>query len=154
MLPVSSDTTIATESFSSVSPIAARCRDPSSLPRLRVDRERQKARRRRHAILLHDHRAVVQRRRRQEDALQQIVGEHGVEADAALDVVAKADLPLDGDDGADALRREHGRGDDELLDRVPPPLRLEKYRKNGARPKCASARRMSDWNSTITAKTM
>ena len=30
-LPVSSDTTIATESFSSVRPIAARCRDPSSL---------------------------------------------------------------------------------------------------------------------------
>ena len=29
-----------------------------------------------------------------------------------------------------------------------------KYRKNGARPKCASARRMSDWNSTMTANTM
>ena len=28
--PVSSDTTIATASFSSVTPIAARCRDPSS----------------------------------------------------------------------------------------------------------------------------
>src|SRR5207249_10370949 len=32
MLPVSSDTTIATESFSSVRPIAARWRDPRSLP--------------------------------------------------------------------------------------------------------------------------
>src|SRR5262249_50811672 len=31
MFPVSSDTTIATESFSSVSPMAARCREPSSL---------------------------------------------------------------------------------------------------------------------------
>ena len=26
-------------------------------------------------------------------------------------------------------------------------------RKNGARPKCASARRMSDWNSTMAANT-
>src|SRR5262249_33091048 len=31
MRPVSSDTTIAMESFSSVSPMAARCREPSSL---------------------------------------------------------------------------------------------------------------------------
>ena len=43
---------------------------------------------------------------------------------------------------------------DELLDRFLAPTRaLARYRKNGARPKCASARRMSDWNSTMTAKT-
>ena len=28
-----------------------------------------------------------------------------------------------------------------------------KYRKKGARPRCASARRMSDWNSTMNANT-
>ena len=68
-----------------------------------------------------------------------------VERNAAFDVVAQADLPLEGDDGADALRRQHARGDDQLLDRFSSAdSGLAKYRKNGARPRCASARRMSD----------
>ena len=94
-LPVSSDTTMATESFSSVRPIAARWRDPESLAQLRVHGQRQEAGGRSHAILLHDDGAVVERRSRQENALQQVVGQDRVEADAAFDVVAQADLPLD-----------------------------------------------------------
>ncbi len=77
----------------------------AEVPReLRVDRQRQKARRRGHAIVLHDDRAVVQRRLRLKDAHEQIVGEHGVERKPRLDVVPQADLPLDDDDRADALR--------------------------------------------------
>ncbi len=34
------------------------------------------------------------------------------------------------------------------------PSGVRKYRKNGARPKCASARRISAWNSTMAAKTI
>ena len=45
--PVSSDTTIATASFSSVRPIAARWRDPSSRLEPRIHRQRQEAGRRR-----------------------------------------------------------------------------------------------------------
>ena len=84
----------------------------------RVDRQRQKARGRGGAIALHDHRAVMQRRRRLKDADQQIVGELGIERNAALDVVAKADRSLDHDDGAGLLRRQGGRRHHQLLDRV------------------------------------
>ena len=56
-----------------------------------------------------------------EDAQQQIVRQDRVERDAALDVVAQADLPLDRDDRADALRGQHARGDDQLLDRFLAP---------------------------------
>ena len=65
-----------------------------------IDRQRQKTGRGRDAIALDDDRAVVQRRRWLEDARQQVVGDHRVERNAALDVVAKADLPLEHDDGA------------------------------------------------------
>ena len=145
---------MATASFSSVRPIAARCRDAELLAQPRVDRQRQEAGRRGDPIVLDDHRAVVQRRRRLEDADEQVVGQHGVERNAALDVVAQADLPLDDDDRADPLRRQHAGRDHELLDRLVGRSRaLARYRKNGARPRCASARRMSDWNSTMAAKT-
>src|SRR5262249_35527100 len=83
-----------------------------------VDGEREKARRRRDAVFLDDHRAVVQRRRRLKDADQQIVSEDGIERDPPFDVVPQPDLPLDRDDGADALRGEHARRHDELLDRL------------------------------------
>ena len=83
----------------------------------RIDRQRQEARRRGNAILLDDDRAVVQRRAGLEDRHQQVVGQRRVDRNAALDVVAQPDLPLDGDDGARPLRREHGRGHDQLLDR-------------------------------------
>ncbi len=109
MLPVSSDTTTAIESFSSVSPMAARCRDPSSLPELRIDRQRQEAGGCRDAVLLDDHRPVVQRRRGLEDCQHQVIRHLRVERNAALDIVPQPDLPLDGDDGADALRGQHAR---------------------------------------------
>ena len=83
----------------------------------RVHRERQEARSGRDAIALNDHGAVVQRRAWLKDARQQVVGDHRVERDAALDVVAKADLPLEDDDGAGAARGEVGRGGHQLLDR-------------------------------------
>ena len=91
MLPVSSDTTIATASFSSVSADRGAMARAELAAEPRVDRQRQEAGRRRDAIVLHDHGAVVQRRGRLEDAHQQVVGERGVERDAALDVVAQAD---------------------------------------------------------------
>ncbi len=60
----------------------------------------------------------MQRRRGLEDAQDQIVGEQGVERNTAFDVVAEPDLPFERDDRADALRRQHARGDDQLLDRI------------------------------------
>src|SRR6185503_469858 len=51
------------------------------------------------------------------DAGQQVVGDHRVEWDAALDVVAKTDLPLEHDDGACMARGEVGRGRNQFLDR-------------------------------------
>ena len=110
MLPVSSDTTIATASFSSVRPSAARCRVPSSRLTRGIHRQRQKAGGGRDAVALDDGRAVVQRRSGLKDARQQVVGDHRVERNAPFDVVAQADLPLDHDDRADPARRQVGRG--------------------------------------------
>ena len=84
----------------------------------RIDGQRQKTRRGGDAVFLNDHRAVMERRRGQKNALQQIVAEHRVETDAAFDVVAQADLPLDRDDRADPLLRQQRRGDGELFDRL------------------------------------
>ena len=83
----------------------------------RIDRQRQETRRRRDAIALDDDGAVVQRRSRLEDARQQVVGDHRVERNAAFDVVAQADLPLEDDDRARAARGQVRGRDDELLDR-------------------------------------
>ena len=101
MLPVSSDTTIATASFSSVRPIAARWREPSSLLSfgLTVSGRKQAAAATRSSC-------TITAPSCSGDAgwkmlTQQIVGEHRVERNAALDVVAQADLPLDRDDRAD-----------------------------------------------------
>ena len=68
---------------------------PELLAQLRVHRQRQEARGGGDAIVLDDDGPVVQRRLGQEDAQQQIVGQDGVERDAAFDVVAEPDLPLD-----------------------------------------------------------
>ena len=83
----------------------------------RVHRQREKAGGRGHAIALHDRRTVMERRPRLKDPRQQIVGDHRVERNAALDVIAQSDLPLDDDDRADAPRRQRGRRHDQLLDR-------------------------------------
>ena len=100
-----------------------------------------------------DHRAVVQRRRRLEDRHQEVVRHVGVERDAALDVVAQADLALDHDDAppsacAASDRRRERRSPRSIRCRW--GFRVEAP-KNGARPTCASARRMSVWNSTMIA---
>ena len=84
----------------------------------RIHRERQKAGRRRHAILLDDHGAVVQRRAVLKDRHQQVVADLRVQGDAAFGVVAQANLPLDGDDGAGALARQHLRRHGDFLDRL------------------------------------
>ena len=68
---------------------------PKFLAQSWVHREREKAGGGGNPIVLHDDRAVVQRRRRLEDAHEQVVGEHGFERNAALDVVAQTDLALD-----------------------------------------------------------
>ena len=116
MRPVSSDTTMVAASVSSVRPMAARCRVPKSLLIAGLTRQRQEARGGRDPVALDDHRAVVQRRPRLEDAQQQVVGQRGVERNAALDVVAQADVALDGDDRARPLARQHRRRHDQFLD--------------------------------------
>src|SRR5262249_60447202 len=93
------------------------------LAETRVDGERQEARRGGNSIGLDDHRAVMKRRSGLEHAGEQVVGDRRIERDSALDVVAKADLPLDDDDRADAARGERAGGDDELLDRLVGALR-------------------------------
>ncbi len=114
--PVSSETTTATASFSSVRPIAARCRVPEVLAEPGIHRERQEARGGSDAILLDDHCPVVQRRAVLKDRDQQVVADLGVQRDTAFRVVAQADLALDGDDRAGALARQHLRGDGDFLD--------------------------------------
>ena len=100
--PVSSETTTANASVSSVTPMAARWRVPSSRRELRVDRDREEAGRRGGAVALDDDGAVVERRLRVEDREQEVVGDDRVEPDAALDVVPKPDVPLEDEDRADA----------------------------------------------------
>ena len=101
--PVSSDTTMARIVLFGQAEGRAMPRS-ELLAQLWIDRQRQKARGRRDAIVLNDHGAVVERRVQLEDAHQQVVRHHGIERDAALDVIAQADLPLDGDDDrADVL---------------------------------------------------
>ena len=118
MLPVSSDTTMATESFSSVRPMAARWREPSSLLSFgfTVSGRKQAAAATRSSCTITA--PSCSGDDGWKDAHEQVVGQHRVERDAALDVVAQADLPLDRDDRADALRRQHARRDDQLLDRL------------------------------------
>ena len=89
--PVSSDTTIATASVSSVTPIAARCRVPRSLLKPRFDRQRQEARRSRNSVVLNDHGAIVQRNVVIENRDQQIVGKRRIHCDAAFDVASQSD---------------------------------------------------------------
>ena len=74
-VPVSSDTTIATASFSSVRPMRGAMPRAELAAQPRIDGQRQEAGGGRDAIALDDHRAVVQRRGRLEDADQQVVGE-------------------------------------------------------------------------------
>src|SRR5207248_1616588 len=54
----------------------------------RVDRQRQKTRGRRDPALLKNHSAVVQRGARPKNRDEQIVGQRGIERNAALDVVS------------------------------------------------------------------
>src|SRR6185295_5327455 len=83
---------------------------------LRVDRQRQKARRRGNPVFLDDNGAVVQGGSGGKNRHQQIVGQHRIERNAALDVIPQPNLALDRDDGPDLLRRQHRGGDDDLLD--------------------------------------
>ena len=86
------------------------------LAETRIHGQRQEAGGRGDAVLLDDHRPVVQRRAVLEDRHQQVVADLGVERDAAFGVVAQANLPLDGDDGAGALGRQHLRRHRDLFD--------------------------------------
>ncbi len=99
---------------------------PEVLGQLRVHGQRQKARRRGDAIVPHDHGTVVERRHRLEDAQEQIVRQRPIDRNAAFDVVPQPDLPLDGDDRADALRRQHARRDHQLFYGFFGRLRLRK----------------------------
>ena len=141
MFPVSSETTRATASHSSVNPIAARCRVPSS----RLTRGLTVSGRKHAAAAIRDSWMMIAPSCSGDfflkDRDDQVVGERRVERDAAFDVVPQADLALDDDDGADPLRRQRRRRDDELLDRfvgrllaieIPEKRRLAEVRERAA----------------------
>ena len=118
MLPVSSDTTIATASFSSVRPMAARCRVPRSLLTngLTVSGRKQAAAATRSSWTMTA--PSCSGEPGLEDGDEQVVGQRRVERNARLDVVPQPDFALDHDDGADPLRRQHRRGHRQLLDHL------------------------------------
>ena len=97
---VSSDTTIAIASVSSVTPIAARWR----VPRLRSSAgfvvSGRKARRRRDPIALNNHCAVMQRAAGVKDAAQKVARNHRVQGDAAFNKRAQTDFALHHDQRA------------------------------------------------------
>ena len=154
IIPFSSDTTTATESFSSVRPIAARCRDPELTAQARIHGQRQEAGGRSDPIVVHDDRAVVQVRFRVEDA-------------------SPAGRSSPSRRGECRPRCSCAARSRRSIAMIAPTRRLAsmpaataisstassaawpfvRSRKNGARPKCASARRISDWNSTMAANT-
>ena len=109
--PVSSETTIASASVSSVMPIAARWRVPNLPLHHRIRGQRKKAGRRRDAVALNDHRAVVQRAAALEDGAQQIARHHGIQRDAAFDERAQTDVALDHDQraGLPSIMLLHGQ---------------------------------------------
>jgi hypothetical protein len=82
----------------------------------RVVREGQEAARGGDAVVLDDDRAVVEGRAGIEEGFEELAGEGGVEAAAVLDVLAQADVALDGDQGADAVLGELDGGVGELVD--------------------------------------
>ena len=115
--PISSDTTIATASFSSVSPMAARCREPSSLLSfgLIVSGRKQAAAATRSSCTItapscsgDDGWKMLRIRSYVSTASSAI---------PAFDVVTQTHLPFDGDDRANSMCRQHARGDDQLFDR-------------------------------------
>ena len=120
---------------------------------LGIDGERQKAGCRGDPVLLDDDGAIVQRRGRLEDADEQVVCHRRVERDAALDAIAQADVAFEDDDGAGAAVGQRLAATVSSSMVSPSPSRRVKNWKKGARPKCASARRMSDWKMTMAAKT-
>ena len=151
--PVSSETTTASASFSSVRPIAARCRVPRSLLSrgFTVSGRKQAAAAMRFSWMITapscSGDAVL------EDRHEQVVADLRVERNAALDVVAQADLALDGDDRAGALRRQHLRGDRDLLDRLVDRLALgeiaeERRAARGARARAGCRTGTARWPRT------
>src|SRR5258706_378532 len=68
------------------------------------------------ALVVDDDRAVVEGRAGIEERFQQLAGEDGVDAAAMLDVLAQADVALDGDERADAVLGELDGGVGELVD--------------------------------------
>ena len=153
IMPVSSETTTATASVSSVTPMAARWRLPSWRRQLRVHGEGQEAGGGGDAVALHDHRAVVQRRARVEDADEQVVGDVGVEADARLDV-ARA-----GPSRARARRWRPVRCAARVVaasttSSTTSSVRCEpKAPSSGVLPRWASTFRISAWNTTMMPNT-
>ena len=66
----------------------------------RIHGERQKTGCRRNPVFLHDHGAIMQRRAGAENRGQQVVGKMRIQGDAALNVGAQPDFPLDHNQGA------------------------------------------------------
>src|SRR5262249_25586505 len=71
-----------------------------------VHRQREEASRGGYAITADNYGAVVQRSARTEDGRQQVIRQLRVESDAAFDIGAKADFPLDDHEGSGLILRE------------------------------------------------
>ena len=104
--PVSSETTTERQSVSSVMPIAARWRVPSVEARAGLVVSGRKQAAAAMSVLLYDHRAIVQRQAGLEDGKQQVPRDAGVQAHAALDEGAQADIALQHDQRAGLVRRK------------------------------------------------
>ena len=107
--PLSSDTTTATASVSSVMPSAARCRVPNRSDERHLG-ERQERRGGEDPAVADDDGAVVEEGPRREDRAQELAREVGMDHHAGLGDLLEAGLPLQHDQGAVALARQHARG--------------------------------------------
>ena len=153
--PRSSETTTTTASISSARPIAARWRVPTSRSSCEVVSGRRQPRCG-DAPAPHDHRAVVQRAARQEQRDEQLGRQLGLEPHARSRprLVRSAARSMTISAPATATR-QLGRGP---RHRSPRRRRAPAGRRgsgHGAilpRPRRASPRRMSAWNSTITPR--
>ena len=107
--PLSSDTTTATASVSSVMPSAARCRVPNRSDRLISVSGRSAA-----AARIRPSRMMTAPSwsdgPRREDRAQELAREVGVDHDAGLGDLLEAGVALEHDQGAVALARQHARG--------------------------------------------
>ena len=151
--PVSSDTTRATASFSSVTPSAARCREPSSRARrgLTLSGRKQAAAAMRSPCTMAAPSCSGEVGWKMTD--DEIVGERGRRAECRSRCGCAGRCRARRRPARRFACRQRLERHDELLDRVLVGLDAAQVLEERARPKCTRARRMSVCSSTIAAKT-